>query len=124
MSTIGYYQINIVQGDDYKLNCTNALKDCATNETIEIDLSNISSIESKLLDKNNDLIVEFTTAVEDAEAGKFSISLTDTQTAGISGMTSKVCETIGSYYIRFITTDDQKTVKLRGKASLTSVEGF
>lgn len=121
---VAYYPINIVAGDDFSLVFTRNLKNCDTGTTTPVDLSSVNSVESKLLDNNNSVLLTITGSVTDAAAGQVTLSLTDTQTATLSGsVTTKPVETIGRYYVRLIYGDGTKTTILRGKASVTNVEG-
>lgn len=124
MQNIAYYPINIVKGDSFELVFNWKIKDCSTGELTPVNLTAVSSVESKLLNELNEELVEFTASVTDATEGEVTISLTDTQTASLSGSVAvKPVEVIGRYYVRLIYGNGKKKTILRGKASLTSLEG-
>ena len=123
MQNVAYYPINIVAGDDFSLRFNWKIKDCSTGILTGVDITG-ATVEAKLLDNTNAELIVFTGVVSDATEGGVTISLTDTQSATLNGLiTTKPVETIGRYYVRLILASGEKVTILRGKASLTNVEG-
>jgi len=123
MQNVAYYPINIVKGDTFNLVFSRKTKNCETGVTTPVDLSSVDSVEAKILDDSNTEVIEFTASVTDPANGQITLSLTATQTGTLSGtIADKPVEVIGRYYVRLITGSIKQTI-LRGKVSLTSVEG-
>ena len=126
MAQAAYYPITIIKGDTFSQVFRVNIKDCDTNALTPVDLSSVVSVESKLLDlDNNAEIVVFTATVTNAATGEITISLTSAQTDVLVGVVGKkITEKIGSYYVRLIYNNDTETTKIRGSVSLTSIEGI
>lgn len=123
MQNVAYYPINIVAGDDFSLVFNWKIKDCSTGVLTGVDITG-ATVEAKLLDTTNTELLQFTGSVTDAVNGQITISLTDIQTATLNGLlTTKPVETIGRHYVRIILSNGEKKTVLRGKVSLTNVEG-
>lgn len=123
-SKVGHYPIEIVKGDTFSLRFTYNTKDCSTGVLTPVDLTNVTSVEAKVLDTSNAELIVMTGTVADAANGIITVSLTDVQTATLVGPSaSKPVETIGSWYARLNWLDGTVQTLLRGKVSLTSVEG-
>lgn len=124
METVPYYPITIVSGDTFELPFNWKIQNCSDGTLTAVDLSDVSSVEAKLLDKNNAEVVDFTASVTNASGGEVTLSLTDTQTGALSGaILDKPVESYGRYYTRLIWNSGKKETILRGKVSLVNVEG-
>ena len=124
MNDPAYYNILIVQGDDFELTFTRNTKDCDTGDLVPVDMTAVSGASAFIYDTNASLLETFTAAVSDPAAGEVTISLTDTQTAALSGTSvSKPTETIGTYFVRLTWDSGLNETILRGKVSLLSVQG-
>lgn len=124
MSTYAYLPIEIISGDDFRKDLYNKSKNCETGVTTAIDLSSVTAISGQIYDLNGAVLETLTCVVEDASAGHFSISLTDTQTAALSGAsTTKITEKIGRHRVWFVLSDGTIETKLIGPVSLTKVLG-
>lgn len=124
MNDPAFYNILIIQGDDFELTFTRNTKDCDTGDLTPVDLTAVSGAEALIYDTDAALLETMTATVTDATAGEVTISLTDTQTAALNGTTaSKSTETIGSYFVRLNWMSGLNETILRGKVALLSVQG-